>query len=367
MSTCTEDFVTAGTIAGAGGTLTAIGKHYTSDKILDKAEKQYNRQLKIASAFEERYKPRVRFHYTMKDIEQDIRGYVEENRLRNGKEWTTNAYHNLENFINNKKMTDEQIIKRLQKAVTLDNCGLPNIKAASTFEELWLTPKPDELFGGMDKYFKRLKAEYIPGRIKMDKDVSFLNKLRQKPFLLSANPKLKLITNLVMGATVLGTTYFTVRGLSKLFGRNLNVDNNPTPTIMKTEPQVQSLPKAVEQPAKHKELKAKFEEGFKELGIPENIELKEYTPKRGEYWISILKAKYGVDDVTAQKMANKIKDMVYDDPKAPKQTPVMYLPQTWTFEGKTYQYNENAAVITTDNYSDDVKTEMGKMSKDLKY
>ena len=78
-------------------------------------------------------------------------------------------------------------------------------------------------------------------------------------------------------------------------------------------------------------------------------------------------AKYGVDDVTAQKMANKIKEMIYDDPKASKQTPIMYLPQTWTFEGKTYQYNDNAQADKTENYSDDVKTAMGNMNKDIKY
>ena len=66
-------------------------------------------------------------------------------------------------------------------------------------------------------------------------------------------------------------------------------------------------------------------------------------------------------------MANKIKKMVYDDPKAAKQTPVMYLPETWTFEGKTYQYNDSVKVTKTQNYSDEVKTEMGKMSKDIKY
>lgn len=115
------------------------------------------------------------------------------------------------------------------------------------------------------------------------------------------------------------------------------------------------------------ELESKFETAYKELGIPEGTELKEYTPQRGEYWISILQAKYGTDEATAQKMANKIKEMIYDDPRAAKQTPVMYLPETWTFEGKTYHYNENAQVATTQDYSDDVQTEMGKMSKDLKY
>lgn len=121
------------------------------------------------------------------------------------------------------------------------------------------------------------------------------------------------------------------------------------------------------QNVEHQYFKQKFEQGFKELGVSEDTELKEYTPKKGEYWISILKAKYGVDDITAQKMANKIKEMIYDDAKAAKQTPVMYLPDTWTLEGKTYNYNDKTEASKTDNYSDEVKTEMGKMSKDLKY
>lgn len=131
-------------------------------------------------------------------------------------------------------------------------------------------------------------------------------------------------------------------------------DNN---TQVNTEP-----PKKEEN-----ELKTKFEEGFRELGISEDTNLKEYIPQRGEYWISILKAKYGVDDKTAQSMANKIKEMVYEDPKAAKQTPVMYLPETWTFEGKTYQYNDSVQAAKTQTYSDDIKTEMGKMNKDIKY
>ena len=135
------------------------------------------------------------------------------------------------------------------------------------------------------------------------------------------------------------------------------------------QPQAQTKPKTmpVVQPTEQEEIKAKFEEGFKELGISEDTELKEYIPQKGEYWISILKAKYGVDDAMARKMANKIKEIVYDDPKASKQTPVMYLPKTWTFEGKTYHYKESTKAVTTKEYSDDVKTEMGKMSKDIKY
>ena len=114
-------------------------------------------------------------------------------------------------------------------------------------------------------------------------------------------------------------------------------------------------------------LKGKFEDGFKELGVSDDTELTEYIPQKGEYWISILKAKYGVDDITAQKMANKIKEMIYDDPKAAKQSPIMYLPEVWNFEGKTYNYNAEVEVATTETYSEDVKTEMGKMSKELEY
>lgn len=126
-------------------------------------------------------------------------------------------------------------------------------------------------------------------------------------------------------------------------------------------------PEPVEEIIKEKEIKSKFEETFKELGVPEDTELKEYVPQKGEYWISILKAKYGVNEEVAQKMANKIKEMVYDDAKAAKQTPIMYLPETWTFEGKTYNYNANAIPARTSDYSDNVKTEQGKMTKDLKY
>lgn len=139
------------------------------------------------------------------------------------------------------------------------------------------------------------------------------------------------------------------------------------PFILKNKKLVMEGTEAKQQLPQNNDIKQKFEQGFKELGVSEDTELKEYTPKKGEYWISILKAKYGVDDITAQKMANKIKEMIYDDAKAAKQTPVMYLPETWTFEGKTYSYNDKTEVSKTDNYSDEVKTEMGKMSKDLKY
>lgn len=110
------------------------------------------------------------------------------------------------------------------------------------------------------------------------------------------------------------------------------------------------------------EWEAKFKQAF-----GEDTKLKEYTPQSGEYWISILQAKYGADGVTAQKMANKIKELIYGDPKAAKQSPVMYLPETWTFEGKTYKYNENTTPDRTKDFSDKVKTEMGEMNKNIKY
>lgn len=144
-----------------------------------------------------------------------------------------------------------------------------------------------------------------------------------------------------------------------------NSDAMAEPTV---QPQAIDVePKPVKEISEQEEIKTKFEETFKELGVSEDTELKEYVPQKGEYWISILKAKYGVNEEVAQKMANKIKEMVYDDAKAAKQTPIMYLPETWTFEGKTYNYNANAIPARTSDYSDNVKTEQGKMTKDLKY
>jgi len=96
-------------------------------------------------------------------------------------------------------------------------------------------------------------------------------------------------------------------------------------------------------------------------------DLVEYTPKRGESWISILKAKYGVDDVTAMAMAHRIKYMCYDDSLASKQSPVMYLPRVWNFNNKTYYYNDSTDAGRCREFSDEVKTEMGKMSKELVY
>lgn len=163
--------------------------------------------------------------------------------------------------------------------------------------------------------------------------------------------------NLLMGVT------FGFAVLTVITALNAHIGKKPIHYV-KDENNVTPKPQETAQPT---ELENTYRNAFKGLGVSEDTELNEYTPQKGEYWISILKAKYGVDDVTAQKMANKIKEMIYDDPKASKQTPIMYLPQTWTFEGKTYQYNDNAQADKTENYSDDVKTEMGKMGKDLKY
>jgi len=66
-------------------------------------------------------------------------------------------------------------------------------------------------------------------------------------------------------------------------------------------------------------------------------------------------------------MANKIKEKIYGDAKAAKQTPIMYLPRTWSFEGNIYNYNDSIVPEKTTNYSDNIKTEQGKMTKDLKY
>ena len=98
-----------------------------------------------------------------------------------------------------------------------------------------------------------------------------------------------------------------------------------------------------------------------------NTPLVEYIPQKGEYWVSILKAKYGVSDETALKMANKIKEMIYGDAKVAKQTPIMYLPQTWNFEGNAYNFNDSAIPERAQNYSNEVKTEQGKMTKEIEY
>ena len=140
-------------------------------------------------------------------------------------------------------------------------------------------------------------------------------------------------------------TYFALRKPQK----SIQMQECPTSSIITT-----NQPK--------NEWEEKYTEAF-----GADKQLIEYTPQKGEYWISILKAKYGVDDITAQKMANKIKEMIYGDAKAAKQTPIMYLPQTWNFEGNTYNYNEDAIPEKTIDYSDNVKTEQGKMTKELEY
>ncbi|MCQ2753631.1 MAG: hypothetical protein MJ231_01120 [bacterium] len=112
--------------------------------------------------------------------------------------------------------------------------------------------------------------------------------------------------------------------------------------------------------------RSEYEEQYIQV-FGEEQELNEYTPQKGEYWTAILKAKYGVDDATALRMAHRIKEVIYGDSTAAKQSPVMYLPQTWIFEGNTYKYNDSAKVETTSEFSDDVKTEKGKMDKDLQY
>lgn len=103
------------------------------------------------------------------------------------------------------------------------------------------------------------------------------------------------------------------------------------------------------------------------LNLPAQTPMIEYIPQKGEYWTSILKAKYGVDETTAQKMAWKIKQVIYDDPKAPKQSPIIYLPKVWDFGGKRYEYIENSKPKTTSEFSNEIKTDMGKMKKDIKY
>ena len=47
MSTYTEDFATAGAIAGAGTTLAAIGKYYSSNRVLNKSREYYQKKFSI--------------------------------------------------------------------------------------------------------------------------------------------------------------------------------------------------------------------------------------------------------------------------------------------------------------------------------
>lgn len=122
-----------------------------------------------------------------------------------------------------------------------------------------------------------------------------------------------------------------------------------------------------QKPVENNDLKQKFVKGYKNIGIAEDTPVKEYVPNKGEYWTAIIKAKYGVDDKTALEMTHAIKQAIYDDTNAAKQPPVMYLPETWNFKGKTYHYSDSHAPIESSTQSGNVKTEMGKMNKDIKY
>lgn len=122
-----------------------------------------------------------------------------------------------------------------------------------------------------------------------------------------------------------------------------------------------------QKPVENNDLKQKFVEGYKNIGIAEDTPVKEYVPNKGEYWTAIIKAKYGVDDKTALEMTHIIKQAIYDDTNAAKQPPVMYLPETWNFNGKTYHYSDSHTPIESSTQSGDVKTEMGKMNKDIQY
>lgn len=127
---------------------------------------------------------------------------------------------------------------------------------------------------------------------------------------------------------------------------------------------VQRFPVEPEPPQNLPEEAKKLIKGLK---LPVNTPMIEYTPKKGEYWVSILKAKYGVDDKTATEMAHRIKEAIYDDPKAAKQSPIMYLPKVWDFNGKRYEYTDSNNIEKTTQFSEDVKTEMGKMNRNLNY
>ena len=150
-----------------------------------------------------------------------------------------------------------------------------------------------------------------------------------------------------MGITILSVLYGKFTKQNKTF----ELSNSPREEGKVTQ----------EQKENKTELQSSYEKAFANLGT-NNTTLNEYIPQKGEYWTSILKAKYNVDDQTAQKMANKIKEMIYGDPRAAKQTPVMYLPQTLVFEVKTYNYNANAITDKTTDYSNDIKPEQGNIT-----
>ena len=88
-----------------------------------------------------------------------------------------------------------------------------------------------------------------------------------------------------------------------------------------------------------------------------DTKLIEYKVGAGEYWTSILQAKYGVDIETAQKMTHQIKEKLYGDSTVAKQPTTMVLPETWEFEGKVYVFDEEATPHKTTKFSERVVTE----------
>lgn len=154
------------------------------------------------------------------------------------------------------------------------------------------------------------------------------------------------------GKFLMGVTFgFAVlTAMTAYFARVGKKDISYVENQKETEQAKQTAPK--------NEWESKFRGGF-----GNDTNLREYTPQKGEYWTSILKAKYGVDDATAKKMTNKIKSMIYDNPTIGKQPPVMYLPEKWEFENEIYYYIEDSQPEKTTKFSNDVKTEMGKVDK----
>ena len=111
-----------------------------------------------------------------------------------------------------------------------------------------------------------------------------------------------------------------------------------------------------------------------ETDVPQNAEVKikenpyndifgkdakliEYKVGAGEYWTSILQAKYGVDIETAQKMTSQIKEKLYGNSTVGKQPATMVLPETWEFEGKVYVFDEGAIPQKTTTFSERIITE----------
>ena len=204
-----------------------------------------------------------------------------------------------------------------------------------------------ELLAGKETYWDKKKDDYIVGGIFTA--MSGVFGLNARNF---ANHCGK--GGLIVSAICSLAGLFTAGLAGYMYGRKAN----------EKEIYVQRFPVEPEPAQNLPEEAKKLTKGLK---LPVNTPMIEYTPKKGEYWTSILKAKYGVDDNTALEMANKIKEAIYDNPKAAKQPPIMYLPKTWEFNGKIYEYQENTSVEATHKFSPDVKTEMGKMDKDLEF